>query len=179
MPTISGYELIPILKKLENISQASIVIMSGKNQAEDVARAVLLGASDYIVKPLDPLVVQQKLEGSSSSEESTFYSVDIGGSSGVAVAMTSAIHILSFSEFGLRLNSQKKINPGETIELSSVPIDIFGKASLLVRCLSCEESKVGKFYTLQMTYIGMTETQRQIIRTNCRKLAIKSKIGAA
>jgi hypothetical protein len=153
--------------------------MSGKNQAQDVARAVGLGASDYKVKPLDPLVVQQKLERSTSSDQSGFFSVDIGGSTGVPVTMTFAIHILSFSEFGLKLNSNKRIIPGDTIELSSLPVNIFGKTSLFVRCLSCEESKEGKFFILNTTYVGMAETQRQIIRTNCRKLAIKSKVGVA
>lgn len=176
MPQISGFDLIPILKKKANLSKTPIIIMSGKKQTEDVYKAISLGALDYIVKPVDPLVVQQKLEKLTENTGSDYYAVNIGGSLGVPAMIVKDIRILSFSEFGVKIKSDIKINPGETIEVSSIPFEIFGKKTLLLRCLSCEREGAEGVYISQMTYIGMTEDQRQVIRSNGRKLDVQAKI---
>ena len=64
MPQISGYDMIPLLKAMPNAVTTPIIMVSGKNDVTDVRRAIQAGASDYIIKPVDPLVLQEKIRKS-------------------------------------------------------------------------------------------------------------------
>lgn len=177
MPKITGYEMIPLIKILPGMGKVPIIIISGNNQTEDIMKAIKLGAVDYIVKPIDPLVIQEKLEKVSLQTPSEFHSVYIGNEKGVEAYLSRSIKILAASEFGIKVHSDVKLNSGETIEITGAPMEIFGKSSILVRCLSCEHLPEQKSYLLQMTFVGMTEAQRQVIRKNCRQIWIQSKTG--
>lgn len=174
MPTITGYELIPILKKNANAAGVPIIIISGKNQSEDVLRAIKLGANDYVVKPLDPLVLQEKVEKVNAGVDSEFHSVDITEADGIKAFVSKAIKILSLSEFGMKVSSETKLSPGETLEVTGLPLKEFGTDRLLVRCLSCEAATT-QLYVAQMTFVGMIESQRQALRQTCRKIWIQTR----
>lgn len=52
MPEMSGLEALRIIKELD--PKAKIVICSALGQQEQLARAIQLGAKDFIVKPFEP-----------------------------------------------------------------------------------------------------------------------------
>lgn len=176
MPGVTGYELIPILRGLPNAASVPIVITSGKNQSEDVLKAINLGANDYIVKPVDALILQEKVEKLAKTEETIFYSFDL--LQPAKAYFSRPVSILSVSEFGLKVSSPTAMKPGETIELTEAPENLFTNVKLFLRCLSCESISASEF-SITLTYIGMTESQRQIIRKNCRQISVHSKKGAA
>lgn len=179
MPAISGYEVISLIKNNKSLADIPIIIVSGKNQSEDIKKAIKLGATDYIVKPLDPLVIQEKLRRVESTSESEFYSVDIDTDKQIAAHIINPISIISMSEFGIKIRSSTKLKPGETIEVRGLSSDIFGKEQLLLRCLNCDSIVNSTDFVSQMTYIGIQESQRQIIRKYCRHLWLQLKRGAA
>lgn len=179
MPEITGYELIPILRKLNHILTTPIIIVSGKNQIEDVMKAIKLGANDYIVKPIDPLVLQEKIRQTKAVSSEEFHSVDVGSEEGVKAFFAKPLQIISVSEFGVRILSETQIPPGETIEIAGISNEFFGSERLLLRCLNCERDQSSQLYSMQMTYTGMSETQRQIIRKSCRQIWIQSKKATA
>lgn len=172
MPRITGYELIPILKKRIG-AETPIIIISGKNQSEDVVRAIQLGAVDYIVKPIDPMVLLEKVQKTDSKEKSEYFQVDIADSAGLAAHVRYPLEIRSVSEFGLRLKSTKAITPGTTFELYGISKENFAAEHLLLRSLSCEEFE--GVYRIQATFIGLTEAQRQTIRKFCKQCWLESK----
>jgi len=178
MPDISGYELIPKIKSMAGKETTPIIMISGKNQTEDVLKAIKLGANDYIVKPMDPMVLQEKLEKTRSSSDE-FHSVDIGGTNGLNVYLSEPIKILSLSEFGIKIEFDKQIKPGENVQLTGLPAELFGSDTLLLRSLNCVKAQGTEKFTMHMTFVGMSESQRQIIRKSCRKLWVKAKEDAA
>ena len=54
MPKLNGYDLI---KKIREISQVPILILSAKNQDNDKITGLNIGADDYLSKPFNPLEV--------------------------------------------------------------------------------------------------------------------------
>ena len=64
MPDIDGFELLR--RHREREGRAAIVVLSGLSQAENVVKAMRLGATDYLPKPLDAheldLVLRRVLE---------------------------------------------------------------------------------------------------------------------
>ncbi len=175
MPTVTGYQLIPILRKISNAAKAPIIIVSGKNESEDILKAIKLGAVDYIVKPLDPLVLQEKVERTGSKQDSDFHAFDLATEDQVTVFVAKPVKVVAISEFGTKLISETPITPGENAEINGLPIDLFGKEKLLMRCLTCEPTPSKKEFIMQMTFVGMTEPQRKHIRKACRQKWLESK----
>lgn len=176
MPTITGFELIPVLKNMPHLKSTPILIISGKNNKEDVLRAIKAGAVDYVVKPLDPLVIQEKFK--KTENDSEFFSLSIEEAKRISAYISKPTEILSISEFGLTLKSDHEMQNGTTIELTALPMDIFGSEKLLLRCLTCDFQAEAKTFLLQMTYVGMQEPQRQTIRKQCRQMWIQKKESA-
>lgn len=59
IPKIDGYELI---KKIREINNMPIMILSAKNQDEDKILGLNIGADDYMTKPFNPLEVVARVQ---------------------------------------------------------------------------------------------------------------------
>jgi two-component system chemotaxis response regulator CheY len=53
MPNIDGFNLISRIRANENYQSTPIIVMSNLSDAEDIERAMQLGANSYIIKPFD------------------------------------------------------------------------------------------------------------------------------
>ena len=53
MPEISGLEALKILRETYTPIELPIIMVTAKNQSEDVVKALDLGANDYVTKPID------------------------------------------------------------------------------------------------------------------------------
>ncbi|MDB9528786.1 response regulator [Oscillatoria sp. CS-180] len=57
MPNTSGYEICTQLRKISRFKETPIVILSGNDGLVDQVRARLLGASDFLSKPMEPIMI--------------------------------------------------------------------------------------------------------------------------
>ncbi|MEX0869865.1 MAG: response regulator [Candidatus Spechtbacterales bacterium] len=63
LPKINGLEVLTMLKKEEKLKNTPIIILSNLGAAEDVNRAIDLGANDYLIKSqYTPSEVVAKIE---------------------------------------------------------------------------------------------------------------------
>src|SRR5580693_2073449 len=53
MPEVSGFDALKALRKDYSPSQLPIIMVTARNQREDIVRALNLGANDYLTKPID------------------------------------------------------------------------------------------------------------------------------
>ena len=61
MPELDGFQVCSRLKQHEATQHIPVVMLTAKAEAKDVTRAFNSGAVDYVVKPYDPVVLQQKV----------------------------------------------------------------------------------------------------------------------
>ena len=61
MPELDGFQVCSRLKQEESTKDIPVVMLTAKAEAKDVTRAFNSGAVDYVVKPYDPVVLQQKV----------------------------------------------------------------------------------------------------------------------
>ena len=61
MPEMDGITLLKNLRGLENYRKTPIFIVSTENEKATILSAIMSGATDYIIKPYDPLVVKEKV----------------------------------------------------------------------------------------------------------------------
>jgi two-component system, response regulator len=54
MPNLDGFETLRWIRAQENLSQMTVVMLTGSGEARDIALARSLGANDYLVKYPEP-----------------------------------------------------------------------------------------------------------------------------
>ena len=62
MPGIDGYEVCRQIKSQEATKHIPIIFVSGAEDSESKDTGFSLGAVDYIVKPIEPAIVKEKIE---------------------------------------------------------------------------------------------------------------------
>ena len=62
MPDINGLEVLKTLRATHAATQLPVIMVTAKDQSEDIVEALKLGASDYVTKPIDFPVVQARIE---------------------------------------------------------------------------------------------------------------------
>lgn len=62
MPEMDGLELLSKVKETRELQHLPIIMCTTKADVETVKRAVKTGCTDYIVKPISPLQLLQKIE---------------------------------------------------------------------------------------------------------------------
>lgn len=61
MPVFTGIDVLKRVRRMQAFAGLPIIISSARNHQQDVEAALRNGANDYMVKPLDPAVVSQKI----------------------------------------------------------------------------------------------------------------------
>lgn len=61
MPDMDGYEVLRRLKTNEKTADLSVIFVTAQTDEEDEERGLLLGAVDYIAKPIRPLLVKARV----------------------------------------------------------------------------------------------------------------------
>lgn len=62
MPEMDGYELCEILKAREEFKYIPIIFVTVLEKENDIVRGLELGAVDYVVKPIEPQVLNARVE---------------------------------------------------------------------------------------------------------------------
>jgi len=61
MPGINGFELIPIIRNFAEHKNTPIIFLTSEGTVDNLAGAIKLGACDFIVKPVKPQVLREKI----------------------------------------------------------------------------------------------------------------------
>ncbi|MBN1123385.1 MAG: response regulator [Sedimentisphaerales bacterium] len=62
MPLMDGLEMLETLRKRPDGQDVSVIMLTARSQAQDIARANAAGIDDYIVKPFDLSELLEKIE---------------------------------------------------------------------------------------------------------------------
>jgi len=64
MPELDGYETLASMKADEAMRHIPVLIVSGVEELDSVVRCIELGATDYLTKPINPRILQARLNAS-------------------------------------------------------------------------------------------------------------------
>lgn len=62
MPDISGLEVLDKIRAIKNNVELPVIMVTSKDEAEDIVKALKLGANDYVTKPLNLDVVLARIK---------------------------------------------------------------------------------------------------------------------
>jgi CheY-like chemotaxis protein len=173
MPYASGFDLIPQIRTVPNAENTPLIIMSGKKESHNVTKAIQLGANDYIFKPIDPLVLQEKVRKLNLKEDKEFPEVYLSEQNHKEAFIQKPIELISLSEFGITASTSYDVPVGDIMHLNGLVKEVPDLHNAVVRCLSSEQIERNKF-KIQFTFVGLTESVRQKVRTFIRQIWIKT-----
>lgn len=61
MPVLDGLEMLKAVRKHGEFADTTIMMVSSESDPRKIARALMCGADDYLVKPVDAPMIREKL----------------------------------------------------------------------------------------------------------------------
>lgn len=168
MPKMSGIELIKRIRNIKQFKNTPIMVTSARQEAKDVKMAVQVGANDYLVKPLDSQIFEEKFQNLVGvTDEWTEYplGMDQETSGGFYKKMLIA---QSISEVGATLLSDDLWPTGRTFEMGLNILIAQDVPTVMARVVSSQT--LGNKFILKVSFVGLTEETRKKIRLICREL---------
>lgn len=166
MPTMNGFDMLRELKKNEK-NTFPILMLTARSAPKDVIQALELGATDYLVKPIDHHLLTAKIDsilGKVSKHDEIEFAQ---GAANAASSLTVKSSIVSLSEMGVRMhttgymdrNTHTKIESGIFQEIGINPNATF-------RVVGCHpiENDPAYHYEIYLSFIGLDEASMMKIR---------------
>ena len=64
MPEMDGYETLATIKSDEALRHLPVIMVSGVDELDSVARCIELGAADFLTKPFNPVILGARVRAS-------------------------------------------------------------------------------------------------------------------
>lgn len=165
MPIYSGFELVTTVRNNHRFKDLSIAMLTGLRERKDVERAVNAGVDDYIVKPLDPLILIQKVNALFDKKPPLHYpEINLSGTSWSQASIRRGLTVEAVSELGVRVSTDIALKPGQSVDLNA---DFFNELETKcppLKVLSAELNSETGVTTAQLIFLGADEVLLQKIR---------------
>jgi two-component system chemotaxis response regulator CheY len=63
MPEMNGIDFLTVIKKIEKYKKIPFLMMTSESETGSVIKAIVLGVTDYVVKPFNNTILTEKLRG--------------------------------------------------------------------------------------------------------------------
>lgn len=167
MPNMTGIELLKRMKATAKTKDVPVIIMSGRKADRDVTMAIKLGASDYIVKPIDSFIFEEKILKHLGKSDNTWKEYDIPAEEALSSALLlESLRITKLSEINAELLIEKEVVVGDIIKFFSPTL---GNQQFTGTVESVQKQGETSF-KIKIRFNGIGETQRQQIREACKQV---------
>src|SRR5919204_5530468 len=68
MPGMDGYQVLEQMKVTPNLRHIPVIVISALDELESVVRCIEMGATDYLPKPFDPVLLRARINASLASK---------------------------------------------------------------------------------------------------------------
>lgn len=166
MPGGSGFDLIRKIKNDPRSFEIPVAMLTGRRNREDVLKGLECGAIDYIVKPIDPDLFLEKIQGLLAPKQKEDPELELVELPVQASARWEIkFEIMTISERGLTLSSPIAIAPNSYFLLSSY---LFGKIQIdrphlkVIECTPFPERQ--NTFFIRAHFVGVNQSELQRIR---------------
>jgi DNA-binding response OmpR family regulator len=120
LPEVSGFDFVREIRKHPKVAQVPVLMLTKKSTREDVARAIQAGVTEYVMKPLDPVLLFEKLDVCLEKEKKIrrVFELDLSGNP-LPIEVSIEGQITKLSESGLAIDSPVPVDPSMVFRLRS------------------------------------------------------------
>lgn len=176
MPGLSGLDVLKKIKRVSSYKDIPIVMLTGNSDISNVKAAISTGAVDYIVKPIDPAIFENKVKKligqTDERSQSNWIEYEIKKSHDAEMRLYIPTHLQSIGEMSLTLKTKQILPVGLTFYTEASLFNQLEIEHPPVKVESCEPQ--GDEYVAKCTLIGLSEADLKKIRLYNQLLARKS-----
>ena len=167
MPKLDGIQAVRLIRDINK--SVKVCFVSGSKDKSVVAQAISSGGDDYVVKPIDVAILQQKIRkllGQSTQDSFTVVAAMLSAKiSNVPLEME--LWVTSLSEVGCRFHSPMPLSAGNRIDLE-IPrlVELLGEE--LTFCCQIDAVSFDQnagIHVADCSFVGMHENHRALIRS--------------
>lgn len=167
----NGLDVLKWLDNYKRVKEQPIIMISGKKTINDVKESIKLGASDYIVKPIDRTIFQSKIKSilSKNSLSTEWFEYAISPDSNLSkISLNIDCQLLGINEIGISISSNINLPIDSSIKID---IKMLLDKGIKKNIFKIRESKpLNNSFKLFLNYIGLDESDRKQIRLICKEL---------
>ncbi len=166
MPHFSGFELVQTIRKNPRFAKLAVAMLTGLRERKDIERALKVGVDDYIVKPIDPMILMQKVTAlferkpPEKRPEAYFNELDPMAKAYIKTPF----RIERISELGALVVSTVPLVPGQVLDIKGAFFDSLSAEVPPMKVLSLEPKKKEGEWRAQLIFLGAREAFLQKIR---------------
>jgi len=135
MPQYSGFDLLRALRRQPKHANLIAVMLTGRREKQDIQQAIELGVKEYIVKPIDPVVLISKIQNLLVDPAKDAAIMNQSASANLSARFETPMRITKIGLTGIKAISNSPINSGMEFYLN---IDDFTYESMpKVRIVHC------------------------------------------
>jgi CheY-like chemotaxis protein len=165
MPLYSGFEFVTTVRNNERFKDLAIAMLTGLRERKDVERAVKSGVDDYIVKPLDPMILIQKVNSLFEKKPPVTYpEINLLGTPLSQGTVRRAVTVEAVSELGVRVTTEVPLKPGMTVDIHADFFKELGAQCPPLKVLNSEVDPETGVTRAQLIFLGAPEALLQKIR---------------
>lgn len=166
MPGLSGLEILKKIKKVNAYKDIPIVMLTGNSDISSVKTAINTGAVDYIIKPIDPEIFENKIKKligqNTSSTKENWIEYEVKKAKDIEVRLYFSAKLFSIGEISLTLKMHQPLPLGLTFYTEAALFEELEINQPPLKVESCEF--VGDSYQIKCTLIGLSESDLKKIR---------------
>jgi DNA-binding response OmpR family regulator len=156
-------------------------LLTARRDKKDIEHAIALGVDDYIVKPIDPMLLIKKVQGlfdrKPAADRPTFDLKEIETKMLGQIQIEASI--LAVSEIGLVVETSQQLMEGQSLTLDSNLFDQMRIPAPLMKVLSVENLKHSKVCRAKLLFVGTDESTLQKVRAWINIQASQKRVKAA
>lgn len=168
MPQYSGFDLIKTIRLQAKHKDLMIAMLTGRREKQDIELAIELGVKDYIVKPIDPQLLLQKVEKIFESQiiSPSVINMDASATVDWAASAQSPLKMKKIGLSGFTALATHAIPVGFEFYLHVEQLSSVQKPKAIVS--SCQFSNLHQQFQVEGQFLEMDDLLRQQIK-NCLK----------
>jgi DNA-binding response OmpR family regulator len=174
MPQVSGYDFILALRHSPHFADAKVIMMTGNNDSESVQKSLISGVDDYIVKPINQIVLTEKLEKLLRRKKtlSQYYLNKQQTAEMARATLSVPLNISSVSETGVEIIWSTSLKEGDFFRLASPLFSEIGFEPTIMEVSSSVAINHGR-WRIRLNFCGLSEKSLKLIRNWMIKMVVK------
>jgi DNA-binding response OmpR family regulator len=165
MPHYSGFELVKTIKRDIKFKDLSIAMLTGLRERKDVERAVEMGVDDYIVKPIDPMLLIQKVNSLFEKRPPQEYpQINLMAAGLSKATIQRAVVVESISELGIQILTELVVHPGMILDIDAAFFKSLEVEPPAMKVLNTQIDKATGYTRAQLIFLGAREQFLQKVR---------------
>lgn len=167
-----GFKFIQSVRSQKPFQSTPIIVLSALNDFKSVKKAIALGVSDYVIKPLQSPMLLRKLRKALLNKD--FLHWDLPQDQRPSLEITLEAQVTSLGEAGFHLTGPFKLSQGKEIHATVSHFAELGLGTYPQRVspLSKSYQSEGSFIN-DVTFVGINETASSKIRQFMKKRGIE------